>query len=588
MLLTQLAHAKGLPEEFLREELKLHDLDGGRAIGIPYYGETGEEIAVKRRTALKAKDESGWPKGKPLAAYGLWRLDRAYKAAFVALVEGESDCWALWHHGIPALGIPCASGAKVLEAEHLSCVEKVYINREPDKGRETFVAGVRDRLAYLGFKGQVFELRMPDGIKDPADLHVADPDKFEARFQEAILSSVPLELPQSQRAGAPGDKDAPPAVPVVVRLDEVTPLAVEWLWPGWIPRGTLTLLDGNPGVGKSTLALDLAARLTRRLAMPRCEGQTSEPAGVLLLSAEDDLERTIRPRLDAAGADMTKVHALTAIRVGEEEQPPVLPLDLDSIEAIITKERIGLVIVDPFMAYLDSQINAHKDQDVRRCLHRLKLLAERTGAAIVLIRHLNKLNYPVAMYRGGGSIGIIGAVRSALMAGRHPDEPHGLVLAPVKCNLGPMPKSVTYSLHPVGNVARIGWGQETDLTADDILRPSSASGGESKAEQFLRETLASSPIEAVKVYELAKKAGISEASIKRAKKKTGVESFKDGFAKGWQWRLPSAEGGHEEGQTQKVTPFGKNGEKSTVSPEEGQGPSCEPLRNGEDDSEVLW
>src|SRR5712692_3831223 len=101
-LLARLAQVKCLPEKFLREELRIHDLDCGRAIGIPYYGDTGEEIAVKRRTALKAKDGSYWPKAKPLAAYGLWRLDRAYKVAFLILVEGESDCWALWHYGIPA------------------------------------------------------------------------------------------------------------------------------------------------------------------------------------------------------------------------------------------------------------------------------------------------------------------------------------------------------------------------------------------------------------------------------------------------------------------------------------------------------
>src|SRR5438876_12119649 len=108
-LLTQLARAKHLPEKFLREELGLHDLNGGRAVGIPYFGETGEDVALKRRTALKAKDGSFWPEGLKLAAYGFWRLDRATKAGFIVLVEGESDCWALWHHGIPALGIPGAS-----------------------------------------------------------------------------------------------------------------------------------------------------------------------------------------------------------------------------------------------------------------------------------------------------------------------------------------------------------------------------------------------------------------------------------------------------------------------------------------------
>ncbi len=206
LTLASLAQAKRLPIDFLRE-LGLHDLAEG-GVGIRYWGETAEEIAVKRRTAPKAGDGSFWPEGQLLAAYGLWRLDRAYKAGFVVLVEGESDCWTLWHHGIPALGIPGASSAKVLEAvEHLSCIQKIYVHHEPDKGGETFVAGVQDRLARLGFEGKVFELRMPDGIKDPADLHVTDPERFKARLEEAIKASQLLEIPKSKRATKKPSKD---------------------------------------------------------------------------------------------------------------------------------------------------------------------------------------------------------------------------------------------------------------------------------------------------------------------------------------------------------------------------------------------
>ena len=190
--LAALANAKRLPVAFLRK-LGLHDLSGN-GVGITYYGPTGEEFAVKRRTALKAKNGSYWPKGRPLAAYGQQRLDAAAKAGFLILVEGESDCWALWYHGVPALGIPGANAVKnTLDREHVEAVQTVYVHREPDKGGETFTAGVRDRLAALGFDGNVFELRMPDGIKDPADLHVADPALFKARLEEAIRAATPLE-----------------------------------------------------------------------------------------------------------------------------------------------------------------------------------------------------------------------------------------------------------------------------------------------------------------------------------------------------------------------------------------------------------
>jgi hypothetical protein len=188
-----LAEAKQLPCQYLRQ-LGLRDLAGG-GVGIPYYGPTGEEIAVKRRTALKATEGSYWPK-QPLAAYGQERLDAAMKASFLILVEGESDCWTVWYHGLPALGIPGANAVKTLQYEHVEVVEGIYVLREPDRGGEIFVAGIRDRLPALGFSGKLFELRMPDGIKDPADLHVADPERFKATLEEAILAATPLELPR--------------------------------------------------------------------------------------------------------------------------------------------------------------------------------------------------------------------------------------------------------------------------------------------------------------------------------------------------------------------------------------------------------
>jgi hypothetical protein len=234
--LAALANAKRLPVAFLRK-LGLHDLSGN-GVGITYYGPTGEEFAVKRRTALKAKNGSYWPKGRPLAAYGQQRLDAAAKAGFLILVEGESDCWALWYHGVPALGIPGANAVKnTLDREHVEAVQTVYVHREPDKGGETFTAGVRDRLAALGFDGNVFELRMPDGIKDPADLHVADPALFKARLEEAIRAATPLELPRMHerdgraRGGSPerliGDSSiSRPIILVTTEEHEVNAQAV--------------------------------------------------------------------------------------------------------------------------------------------------------------------------------------------------------------------------------------------------------------------------------------------------------------------------------------------------------------------------
>jgi hypothetical protein len=190
-----LSEAKRLPADFLKE-LGLRDLPGG-GVAIPYNDATGEEIALKQRTALKAKEGSYWPKGQPLAAYGLWRLDEAHRVGFLIVVEGESDCWSLWHHRLPALGLPGAGVARTLEREHVEAVAEVYVHREPDLGGGQFVEGVRRRLADLGFAGKAYELRMPEGVKDPADLHARDPEGFKAALEEAIRASTPIELPRA-------------------------------------------------------------------------------------------------------------------------------------------------------------------------------------------------------------------------------------------------------------------------------------------------------------------------------------------------------------------------------------------------------
>jgi hypothetical protein len=205
--LAALAQAKGLPVAFL-EELGLHDLPQG-GVGIPYYDDTAEQLFVRERESPKPKSRFYQPQGQPLAAYGDWRIGDANKDGILLLVEGESDCWTLWYHAIPALGIPGSNAAKVLTREHLARVQKVYVCREPDQGGDTFVKGVVNRLKELAFDGKAFEIRCPQGVKDPSDLHVQVPDQKEfcQAFQEIILAAVPL------RGAAPGNSSGSPDLP---------------------------------------------------------------------------------------------------------------------------------------------------------------------------------------------------------------------------------------------------------------------------------------------------------------------------------------------------------------------------------------
>jgi hypothetical protein len=331
-------------------------------------------------------------------------------------------------------------------------------------------------------------------------------------------------------------------------MAEIERRRIQWLWRHWLARGSLSILDGDPGLGKSSITLDLAARVSRGWAMPPAGGPAEgiAPAGVLLLSAEDDPSRTIRPRLDAVEADVSRVHLLAAMTAGDETRPPVLPWDLDSVEGTIRDRGVSLVVIDPFLAYLDGEVDAHKDQDVRRCLHRLADLAHRTDAAILLVRHLNKLNHTVALYRGGGSIGILGACRSALIVGRHPDQQGVMVVASNKSNLGPRPRSLTYTIDPVGDVARIAWGAETDLLAHDILAHPDPGGGSGKVDRcadLIRATLAGGPMPVRELTELCEAAGYSPGTVKRARQRAGVQAGPSAFGAGWIVRLPTPEGG---------------------------------------------
>jgi hypothetical protein len=339
-----------------------------------------------------------------------------------------------------------------------------------------------------------------------------------------------------------------PPVQLGTLLSNVKPQGVRWLWPARIPLGKLTILDGDPGLGKSVLTLDLAARVTRGLPMPfetREPGEDIEPAGVVLLSEEDGLEDTIRPRLDAAGAEVERVLSLDRIPDGNNERLPVLPNDAPLIRIVCRQMSAKLVIIDPLTAFLGGDTNTHKDHDVRRALHPLAAVAKETGAAIVVIRHLNKLAGGNPLYRGGGSIGIIGAARSGLLVARDPDNPDRRILAGTKCNLAKLPASLAFGLSAAENGAlRVGWVGESTRTAEsllDVLRDDEDGNAVQEAAEFLRSILEAGPVSAEEVRKNARKAGIAERTLLRAKAVLKVRSKKIGFGAegGWHWCLPS-------------------------------------------------
>ncbi|OBE98986.1 AAA family ATPase [Mycobacterium sp. 852002-10029_SCH5224772] len=327
----------------------------------------------------------------------------------------------------------------------------------------------------------------------------------------------------------------------LTRLADVEPERVAWLWPGRIPVGKLVTLDGDPGLGKSTLALAIAATVTRGGRWP--DGAIcAYPGAVLLMSAEDGLADTVRPRCDAADADVSQVHSIEGVPIVDEDgertlRPPNLA-DIAAIEDAITRTGARLLVIDVVMAYLPTGTDSHKDQDIRRVLSRLAAIADRTGCTILLLRHLNKAKGGDPLYRGGGSIGIVGAARAGMLVAPDPDDPERRVLAAVKSNLGPAPESLAYRLVAAGDhgVARVQWEGGTAHTARTLLADHNDGDDDDRREvdhwlkAYLQED--GGAANARDVIRDGKLAGFSEDILKKARKRLKLKTNRHGFGKG--------------------------------------------------------
>ena len=333
----------------------------------------------------------------------------------------------------------------------------------------------------------------------------------------------------------------------VIPYKKVRRETVEWFWDGLIPYGMLTLLVGDPGLGKSLLTVYLAAKASR-------QGVNS-----ILLSAEDHKGATIRPRLEAADADLGLVHHVEVRRDGMEEGL-LLPDDAAKLDQIIGKTKTRLVVVDPLTAHLPENINSWHDQSVRRALAPLHRSAEKRGCAVVVVAHLNKGGGQDPLYRTGGSIGLPAAVRSALLLARDPTDPEGergsrRVLAHIKCNVAPQSSSRACEIKAAALSGKKGIKapllEIKGLSSVDGRELLNADQGETSqrhsAEEFLRVELAGGPRPTAELQTAAKDAGHSWRTVERAKDKLGVKARrvggkgrrgKSGGGKGhWQWKL---------------------------------------------------
>ena len=308
-----------------------------------------------------------------------------------------------------------------------------------------------------------------------------------------------------------GLKEPPPQEETVeiIRMSEVGTQAVEWLWEPYIPFGKVTIVQGNPGEGKTTFALRLAAACTTGGTLPGMK--PLPPFQVIYQTAEDGLGDTVKPRLIEAKADLDRVLVI-------DEAKRELTLSDERIEKAITQNEARLIILDPIQAYMGEKTDMNRANEVRPIFRRLAEVAERTGCAVILIGHLNKAAGGQSAYRGLGSIDFRAAARSVLLIGRVKREPNVRVIVHDKSSLAPEGKPVAFCLDPETGFSWIG---EYDITADELL---SGAGGNNatkteQAERLILDLLADGKeLASEDIEKAATEAGISARTVRAAKR----------------------------------------------------------------------
>ena len=314
------------------------------------------------------------------------------------------------------------------------------------------------------------------------------------------------------------------AVPMI-RMSEIQQTEVEWLWYPYIPFGKLTIIQGNPGEGKTFFAMQLAAACTNRKYLPQME--PFEPFNVIFQTAEDGLGDTVKPRLVSAEADMERV-----LVIDDTEHP--LTLADKRIENAIRENNARLVIIDPLQAFLGANVDMNRANEVRPILRRLADTAQNTNCAIVMIGHLNKASGSQSTYRGLGSIDITAVVRSLLFIGKVKTDPTTRVIVHEKSSLAPPGQSLAFSL---GDEKGFRWIGAYDISAEDLHAGGEGNKTELKQElavKLITEFLAEGKkVSSAEINAEARERGISERTVRLAKNSMGDKIASERQGKDW-------------------------------------------------------
>ena len=398
----------------------------------------------------------------------------------------------------------------------------------------------------------------PDGLSDFNDL-------LQLHGAEAIRRRLEAAKPVGE-ADPQASTETPPdthygSEVLLTRASEIKPEPISWLWENWLAAGKTHIFGGAPGVGKSTIALAIAATISIGGRWP--DGTRARPGNVAVWSGEDDPKDTLVPRLIASGADMTRVFFVSSVFVEGEGKRAFDPSrDMDALRrALLAMGNVRLLIVDPIVSAISG--DSHKNAEVRRGLQPLAGLAEDLGCALLGITHFSKGtrgNDPVERLNGSLAFGAL--ARIVMVAAKHQesgeDGKTSRLFCRAKSNIGPDGDGFHYDLnqdalpdHPGVFASHVLWGEAVEGTARELLGAADSfddgDGGGKAAERFLEDALSAGTVSAKRLIEDAGDDGINVRTLRRAAKKLKVVQEKSGMHGGWFWRLPANDQGFSEG-----------------------------------------
>ena len=320
----------------------------------------------------------------------------------------------------------------------------------------------------------------------------------------------------------------------LIQMEDVVSKEVEWLQYPYIPYGKITIIEGDPGEGKTTLVLKLAAALSRGLPLPCDDDKEYEPIHIIYQTAEDGIEDTIKPRLEKAGADCSMIRVI-------DETDKELSMTDDRLEQAIIETGARLIILDPIQAYIGATVDMHRANEIRPVLKHLGIIAEKHNCAIILIGHMNKASGSKSTYRGLGSIDIQATARSVLLVARLRDKPNIRIMAHDKSSLAPAGDAIGFEMTEDNGMVCIG---PYDITIDELLSGNEGRGKKKLdiAENFIKEYFGSNKvIPSNEIMMEAAKRSIKRNTLLSAKKKLGITSDKEKAEDGtiyWTWVMP--------------------------------------------------